>query len=149
MRNKKLVIATLTAAMLLGTGCVYRIDVPQGNFVEQKQVEQLRVGMSRAQVEYVLGSPMLQDAFDNDVWHYVYYLREGWNEPKQKQLTVRFVNDKLASVSGDFPAPASFNLPLYSRGYSRRSHPQTLHLGGFFDSCFSMGQRSVSACVAD
>ena len=117
MRNKKLVIATLTAAMLLGTGCVYRIDVPQGNFVEQKQVEQLRVGMSRAQVEYVLGSPMLQDAFDNDVWHYVYYLRDGWNEPKQKQLTVRFVNDKLASVSGDFPAPASFNLPLYSRGY--------------------------------
>ena len=112
MRNKKLVIATLTAAMLLGTGCVYRIDVPQGNFVEQKQVEQLRVGMSRAQVEYVLGSPMLQDAFDSSVWHYLYYLREGWNEPTQKQLTVRFVNDKLASVSGDFPAPASFNQPL-------------------------------------
>ena len=37
--------------------------------------------------EYVLGSPWLKDAFDN-VWHYVYYLREGWNEPKQKQLTV-------------------------------------------------------------
>jgi outer membrane protein assembly factor BamE len=112
MRNKKLVIATLTAAMLLSTGCVYRIDVPQGNFVEQKQIEQLRAGMSRAQVEYVLGSPMVEDAFDTNTWHYVYYLREGWNDPKQKDLTVRFVNDKLAQVSGDYPAPANFNRPL-------------------------------------
>lgn len=112
MRNNKLVIATLTAAMLLSTGCVYRIDVPQGNFVEQKQIEQLRAGMSRAQVEFVLGSPMVEDAFDSSTWHYVYYLREGWNEPKQKNLTVHFMNEKLTSVSGDFPPPASFNLPL-------------------------------------
>ena len=112
MRIKFLLVSTLSAALLMSSGCVYRIDVPQGNFIEQKQVEQLRAGMTREQVAYVLGSPMVQDAFDNATWHYVYYLREGWNEPKQKQLTVRFVNDKLASVSGDFPAPASFNLPL-------------------------------------
>ena len=112
MRIKFLLVSTLSAALLMSSGCVYRIDVPQGNFIEQKQVEQLRAGMTREQVAYVLGSPMVQDAFDNVTWHYVYYLREGWNEPKRKTLTVHFAGDKLSSVSGDYPAPKSFNMPL-------------------------------------
>ena len=109
MRNKSLVFAAMTAAMLLSSGCVYRMDIPQGNFVEQKQVEQLRSGMSREQVEYVLGSPMLVDQFDNSTWHYLYYFRQGWNDAERKELQAHFMNDKLVSISGDFPVPHVFS----------------------------------------
>ena len=112
MRMKFLLVSTLTAAMLLTSGCVYRIDIPQGNFVEQKQIAQLRAGMTREQVAFVLGSPMVQDAFDSAQWHYVYYLREGWKDPQSKVLTAHFDGDKLVSLSGDFPTPSTFSLPL-------------------------------------
>ncbi len=109
MHNKSLVFAAITAVMLLSSGCVYRMDIPQGNFVEQKQVEQLRAGMTRQQVEYVLGSPMLVDAFNSSTWHYLYYLKQGWNDAERKDLQVHFMNDKLVSISGDFPAPRDFS----------------------------------------
>ena len=112
MRNKTLLFTALSIAMLLTSGCVYRIDIPQGNYVEQKQVEQLRAGMSREQVEFVLGSPMLTDAFDNRTWHYLYYLKPGWEEAQRKTLEAHFANDKLVSISGDFPAPKAFNSGL-------------------------------------
>lgn len=112
MRHRPLLIATLMTGLLLNSGCVYRIDIPQGNVVEQKQVEMLRVGMSRAQVEYVLGSPMVEDTFTSSNWYYIYYLREGWHEPKQKQLIAHFDGDKLVSITGDFPAPKAFTQPL-------------------------------------
>ena len=57
MRIKNLLLVAVSATLLLAGGCVYRIDIPQGNFIEQKQIDRLRVGMSREQVEYVMGSP--------------------------------------------------------------------------------------------
>ena len=57
MRMKHLIAAALTALTLSGCSLVYRIDIPQGNYVEQKQVDKLRQGMTREQVEFVLGSP--------------------------------------------------------------------------------------------
>ncbi len=62
MRMKHLIAAALTALTLSGCSLVYRIDIPQGNYVEQKQVDKLRQGMTREQVEFVLGSAMLRMA---------------------------------------------------------------------------------------
>jgi outer membrane protein assembly factor BamE len=84
----------------------YRIDIRQGNLVTQDMVAQLKVGMSREQVRFVLGSPMLADVFHPDRWDYVYYFKPG-NKPEdtqQRRLIVYFEDDKLVSVGGDVVA---------------------------------------------
>jgi outer membrane protein assembly factor BamE len=111
--NRKWIAALLAGVMMSATtGCVYRIDVPQGNYVEQKQVNQLRIGMTRAQVEYVMGSPMVTDQNDPNVWYYIYYLKPGWDKAERKDLHVMFKNDRLAAISGDFHTPSDFYRPL-------------------------------------
>lgn len=112
MRMKHLIAAALTALTLSGCSLVYRIDIPQGNYVEQKQVDKLRQGMTREQVEFVLGSAMLRDGFDPNTWYYLYEFQPGRGEKERKELTVTFANDKLAMVTGDFPLPAAFHTPL-------------------------------------
>jgi outer membrane protein assembly factor BamE len=87
----------LGLAGLITSGCVYRMNVQQGNFLDPKQVEQLQVGMTRAQVRFVLGTPMLPDAFDRDRWDYVYYLKIGrLQKPVERRLSVYFEGDKVA-----------------------------------------------------
>jgi outer membrane protein assembly factor BamE len=94
----RLILASL-AALLLGTalgGCVYRMDVQQGNYLEGKTVDQLQVGMTRTQVRYLLGTPLVPDVFDKDRWDYLYYFRHGRhraNEPRR--LEVYFKEDKV------------------------------------------------------
>lgn len=69
---------------------VYRIDVPQGNYLEQDKIDQLSVGMNTEQVEYLLGSPLLKDSFAPNRWSYVFIKREGHEEPIQRTLFVYF-----------------------------------------------------------
>ena len=102
MRMKHLIAAALTALTLSGCSLVYRIDIPQGNYVEQKQVDKLRQGMTREQVEFVLGSAMLRDGFDPNTWYYLYEFQPGRGEKERKELTLTFANDRLATVTGDF-----------------------------------------------
>ncbi|WP_018411457.1 outer membrane protein assembly factor BamE [Methyloversatilis thermotolerans] len=81
----------------------YRIDIRQGNLVTQDMVAQLKPGMSRDQVRFILGSPMLSDVFHPDRWDYVYYFKPG-NKPEdiqQRRLVVYFEDEKLVSVGGD------------------------------------------------
>jgi len=81
----------------LTSGCVYRMTVQQGNFLDPKQVTQLQVGMTRSQVRFLLGTPMLPDAFDRDRWDYLYYEKTGrLKKPDQRRLTVFFTDDKVA-----------------------------------------------------
>ncbi len=91
---------------------IYRIDVPQGNFLEQKDINKLRVAMTKEQVKFVLGSPVAENAFDNDTWHYFYSLKGGRGNNFQKQLIVEFQNDKLVDMTGDFEKSEDFNTPL-------------------------------------
>lgn len=112
MRMKTLVSAALAASLLLSGGCVYRIDISQGNYIEQKQIDRLRAGMTREQVQYVLGTPMLRDSFDPDTWLYVYYFKSGWQNAEQKELKVHFQQDRLVKLSGDFPEPKEFHHSL-------------------------------------
>ena len=79
----------------------YRIDVRQGNFVSQEMVAQLKPGMSRDQVRFVLGAPLLMDVFHSDRWDYVYRFKPGAGEAEQRVISVFFVDDRLDHVDGD------------------------------------------------
>ncbi|QIW16188.1 membrane biogenesis protein [Pasteurellaceae bacterium RH1A] len=76
---------------------VYRIDVPQGNYLEQDRVDLLKVGMNQEQVLYVLGSPLLKDPFAPNRWDYVFIKRQGHEEPIQRTLLVYFNQQGLVS----------------------------------------------------
>ena len=84
----------------------YRIDVRQGNFVTQEMVAQLKPGLTRDQVRFILGSPLLVDMFHSDRWDYVYRFQSGRGVTDQRKLTVFFQDNKLSRVEGDVVAGA-------------------------------------------
>lgn len=85
----------------IGFPGVYRIDVEQGNIITSDMVEQLQQGMTRRQVRFILGTPLIEDTFHNDRWDYRYTLRNGTNTLEENMLTVYFEDDKLVNVMGD------------------------------------------------
>lgn len=91
---------------LPAAGCVYRINIQQGNYLDPAALEQLQVGMTRSQVRYLLGTPMVPDAFDKDRWDYLFYFKRGrLHDPEQRQVTVYFEEDKVTRVErGTTPA---------------------------------------------
>lgn len=110
-----LVILGITLTSTACSNWIYRIDVPQGNFLDQRDVEKLRVGMTKEQVIYVLGNPVVQDSFDDDTWYYVYDMKRGMKkrgEDFQKQMVINFVDGKVTTVEGDFELSEDFNTPL-------------------------------------
>ncbi len=107
-----IVITALTLSAC--SSWVFRYDVPQGNYLEQKSIDKLQVGMTKEQVKFILGSPVVVDAFDNDTWNYVYKLKSGRSRDFdiKKQFIIDFSNDKLVSASGDFELSDNFNTPF-------------------------------------
>ena len=101
-----LAIAAL-AALLAGCGpFVYRIDVQQGNYVTQDAVDKLKVGMTKAQVRQVLGTPLLVDVFHQNRWDYYFSNVKGGKAQDRKRLSLVFKDDKLASFGGEAHPPA-------------------------------------------
>jgi outer membrane protein assembly factor BamE len=88
-------------------GCVYRPDIQQGNLLEVKDIEQVTTGMTRSQVRYLLGTPMLADPFDPQRWDYIYTLRRGRERQIDRaHFVVRFDGDKVSRVEKlDLPEP--------------------------------------------
>ena len=87
-------------------GCVYRMDIQQGNLLDPEQVDQLEVGMTRSQVRFLLGTPMVIDSFDADRWDYVYSLRRGHErELTRRHLVVWFDGDNVARIEELIPLP--------------------------------------------
>jgi len=79
------------------SGCVYRMNIQQGNYIEGRALDQLRVGMTRSQVRYLLGTPMVPEAFDDERWDYLYFLKRGRaGVPEQSHLIVYFDEDKVS-----------------------------------------------------
>ncbi|MBI3915886.1 MAG: outer membrane protein assembly factor BamE [Betaproteobacteria bacterium] len=109
----------ILALMLAATGCrdvpllpgvtPYKIDIQQGNVVTQDMVEKLQPGMTRAQVRFILGTPLVVDAFRTDRWDYVFLYKKGGGVTEQRRLIVFFKDDKLLRVDGDQmpPGPAA------------------------------------------
>ena len=91
-----LLIAGLAAA---ATGCVYRINIQQGNFLDQAAVDQIKPGMTRSQVRYLLGTPMVADSFNKERWDYIYYLKKGrTRHVDSRRVTVYFDGEKVARL---------------------------------------------------
>jgi outer membrane protein assembly factor BamE len=94
MRNLLIMIL-----LSLGAGCsVYRVDVQQGNTLEAEQVNKLKTGMSREQVAFLLGTPVLQDPFHPDRWDYVFSFKPGGGELRSRHLTLYFQGNSLARI---------------------------------------------------
>lgn len=99
------VLAALTA-VFAASGCVYRMNIQQGNLLDAEQVEQLEVGMTRSQVRFVLGTPMVIDSFDANRWDYFYSLRRGRERKVTKHhLVVWFDGDTVARIEELIPLP--------------------------------------------
>lgn len=93
------VLLPLLVALPFAGGCVYRMAVQQGNYLDARQVDQVQVGMTRAQVRFLLGTPMLPPGFDNDRWDYLYTLQlRTLQRPERQRLTVYFEGDKVARI---------------------------------------------------
>ncbi|PJC86480.1 outer membrane protein assembly factor BamE [Vibrio sp. HA2012] len=114
MQFKKWLVAIPLAVTML-TGCsvaeklVYRIDINQGNYVEQEAVDQLKFGMTKEQVRFVLGSPMLVENGYPNTWYYIYHHTPGHDDSVQKNLLVHFSEQNtLVDIMGDFQAGNTF-----------------------------------------
>jgi len=111
MRPHKPIFAVCLALSLAAVsgGCVYRINVPQGNYIEAKYLDQVQVGMTRSQVRYVLGTPMIADPFHPERWDYMYYFKTGKTQKVEKRLVViYFTDDKVSRIekpAGEFKDP--------------------------------------------
>jgi len=84
----------------------YSIDIRQGNYIDESMLAQLKPGMTREQVRFALGSPLVTDAFHSDRWDYIYRFKPGnSSKAEQRAVSVFFVNDKLDRVEGDIAPP--------------------------------------------
>ena len=83
---------------------VYRIDIQQGNVLTQSQLAQLEHGMEKRKVQFVLGSPLITDAFNPNRWDYYYSYEQGNGARVQRIVSVHFEDDRLVRVSGDVKA---------------------------------------------
>jgi outer membrane protein assembly factor BamE len=100
-----LAIACIGACGFVGFPGVYKINVEQGNIVTQEMVDQLKPGMNRRQVRFVLGTPLVEDTFNQNRWDYLYVKRNGMKVLSESRLTVEFDGDTLIRVSGDLVPP--------------------------------------------
>ena len=80
---------------------LYRIDIQQGNIIDQDMLDRLRPGMDKFQVEFILGTPAIADPFHADQWDYVFSMAEESENRQQRHIRVHFVDDKLAYIDGD------------------------------------------------
>ena len=105
MFRKTALTAAALAFALAVTGCIYRVNIPQGNYIEAKYLDQVTVGMTRSQVRYLLGTPMLADPFHPERWDYLYYFKAGKTQKvDQRNITIWFADDKVTKI--DRPAGA-------------------------------------------
>jgi outer membrane protein assembly factor BamE len=82
----------------------YKMDVQQGNVISQDMLSKLKPGMTRSQVRFILGTPLVQDAFHPNRWDYVYRYSKSGSLTEQRRVTVVFEDEKLLAVEGDVVA---------------------------------------------
>ena len=96
MRLKALNVALLALVL---SACVYRIDIQQGNLLDDDDINQVDVGMTRSQVQFLLGTPMVADSFHRNRWDYAYYYRRGRSpDASRRWIVVYFENDRVARI---------------------------------------------------
>jgi outer membrane protein assembly factor BamE len=105
-------ILCLASSLAMQTACsiglprVHKVTVQQGNVITQEMIDRLKPGMTRSQVAFVMGEPVLRHAFSEDRWDYIYTLQIPGYYNDQKRVSLYFENDVLAYFTGDY-APTS------------------------------------------
>ena len=111
MRTQFTGIALICAALLTGACSsiptpqfpgVYKIPISQGNIITQEMIDQLEPGMTRRQVNFVMGTPLVRDPYNQDRWDYVFNYQPGGGVRGQERVTLYFENDRLSHFEGDF-----------------------------------------------
>jgi len=137
---KTFLIYTFSVLILLLSGCnkdkipgVYRIDIQQGNAVTQEMINKLKPDMTKNQVAYVLGTPLIIDTFHPNRWDYIYSFHPGNGEREQRKLTVYFTDEeKLSHLEGDTRTVAREDLPQTERSESNVAVPLNEKKTGIF-----------------
>ncbi len=129
--RKSLYPLALASGILL-SGCstimnnlpgVYTLDIQQGNIISQDIIDQLRPKMTKRQVLYIMGSPMLVDVFHQQRWDYLYSEQPGGEERKQKRISLFFEGDVLVGVQGDYK-PSSVPIAKKSKATTLEVPPR-------------------------
>lgn len=138
----------LALGLLLAGGCarnvdgtmkiplVYRIDVQQGNVIEQDMINKLKPGMDKNQVRYIMGTPLITDPFHSNRWDYVYSMEPGGGERQQRRVTLYFKDEKLAYVDGDIQIRTTPLAEEETRNERNVVVPIDQHQEGFFGRWF-------------
>jgi len=101
MKLRQLLICVILILIVPLSACVYRQDIMQGNRIDDEKLVQLEVGMTKAQVEFLLGSPALTDSYHPDDWHYVHYTKVGDSGNVDKRvMSLKFDENLLKSIEG-------------------------------------------------
>ncbi|MEJ2681999.1 MAG: outer membrane protein assembly factor BamE [Gammaproteobacteria bacterium] len=111
IRSKQLRLSiqalSLILISLLLNGCifpgVFRIDIAQGNIITEQMVQKLQPGMTRDQVLFVMGTPIIQDTLNPDRWDYVYSFSKAGATPEMYRVTLYFQNDQFVRLEGEPP----------------------------------------------
>ena len=97
--RKSIILGIAVGLLVTATGCVYRANISQGNIVEEEDLDQVEVGMTRNQVRFLLGTPMIADPFHQDRWDYVYYIKIGRNDAAAKRwVTILFDGETVEDI---------------------------------------------------
>ena len=101
MQTRRYILAVLALGALL-SGCVYQAALSQGNLLDQEDIDQVEVGMTRSQIRFLLGTPMIDDPFHENRWDYVYFLRIGRQKATAKRwISVFFDGDVVTNIVRD------------------------------------------------
>ena len=100
--RKWTVLLCMAIALAISSGCVYRANIAQGNLIKEEDLDQVELGMTRNQVRFLLGTPLIDDPFHAQRWDYVYYLRIGRQDPRFKRwVTIVFDDDTVSEIRRD------------------------------------------------
>jgi outer membrane protein assembly factor BamE len=92
----------ILAVSLLNCGCVYQASLSQGNLLDQEDIDLVEVGMTRGQVRFLLGTPMIADPFHENRWDYVYFLRIGRKKASFKRwISIYFDGENVSEILKD------------------------------------------------
>ena len=112
---------------------VYKISIPQGNIITQEMVDQLRPGMSKRQVIFVMGTPLVRDPYHQDRWDYIYSFQPGGGERGQEKITVFFIDDQLVRF-----------LRVFNKGKQKSPFPGPSSIKFIFLGFFKFSQKLIT-----
>lgn len=99
---QRFALLLLLVTTLATVGCVYRAGISQGNLIKQDDLDQVEVGMTRNQIRFLLGTPMVDDPFHADRWDYVYYLKIGRQRADfTRWVSIFFEGDRVSEIRKD------------------------------------------------